>query len=106
MRLIIVTYAFLIVMSLSACSGAKGVIKQFDREGQEICLTVDVEIPSKFKIEAKSYHENKVGEAVYSLDDTFCDILIKSQGTIKVDDSYTLTLGHELMHCLYGDYHD
>lgn len=106
MRSISIIYVLFIVTSLSACSGSEGITKQLDREGQKICLTVDIEIPSKFKMKVRSYHKNKVGEAVYSPDDMFCNILIKNQGTIKVDDIHTLTLGHELMHCLYGNYHN
>ena len=94
-----------ILSLLPACSGSKGIEKQFNREGQQICLTVNSVKPSKFKLKVRSYHKDKVGEVIYSLDDNFCDILIKNQRTIKVDGKYALTLGHELMHCLYGDYH-
>ena len=106
MGLINTLYLFFIVSLLSACSGSKGITKQFNREGQQICVTLNTEIPSKFKLKSRLYHENKVGEAIYSLDDTFCDLLIKKQGKIKLDGEYTLNVGHEFMHCLYGDYHD
>lgn len=81
-------------------------MKQFDREGEMVCVTVRNESPNKFNTLIRERRDNKVGETIYSLDDNFCDIVIKSQGTLKIDGKYTLTLGHELMHCLYGDYHD
>lgn len=45
------------------------------------------------------------GEVLYFRGNNRCDILIKKTRLLRVDDEATLTLGHELMHCLYGDYH-
>ena len=56
------------------------------------------------KSEVWKFEKGIQGQALYSLDDNKCEIIIYEPR--KVDDEATLTLGHELMHCLYGDYHD
>lgn len=81
--------------------------EEFNRDRQEIKLTVhnysnERELNKNVPNPSKGLN----GQAVYAHGDNICDIHIKKNKTIKLDDNYALTLGHELMHCLYGDYHD
>ena len=34
-----------------------------------------------------------------------CEIYLPAEHQLRVDDHGTMSLGHELMHCMYGDYH-
>lgn len=44
-----------------------------------------------------------VGMAIMSPDDTICEVYaVKPK---RIDDSRTMTIGHEFLHCVYGRYH-
>ena len=85
--------------------GDKNTINQdFNREGKTLSVKIITASSVKeMKAKAWSYEEGIQGQALYSPNDNKCEIVIyKPQ---RVDDEATLTLGHELMHCLYGNYH-
>lgn len=95
-----------VVMVLSGCKSTY-IDRQFNREGDELRVTVFRTEPSTFSKKEGTKRKGKAGEAVYYLNDPSheCRLTIMSSGKIPLDGKYTLTLGHELMHCLYGDYH-
>lgn len=82
--------------------------KEFDKEGQWMKVKVDRTESTSFSRKEGFKRKGKAGEATYYLNDpkNACKLTIMSKGAIRLDDKYALTLGHELMHCLYGDYHD
>ena len=97
----------IIIALLSGCKTTY-VDQQFNREGKELNVTVFRTEPSTFSKKEGTRRKGKAGEAIYYLNDPSheCKLTIMSSGKIPLDGKYTLTLGHELMHCLYGDYHD
>ena len=82
--------------------------KEFDREGQWLKVKVERTEAAVFSRKEGTRRKGKAGEAIYYLNDPHneCELTIMSKGEIVLDNKYALTLGHELMHCLYGDYHD
>lgn len=98
---ILVTALFLI-----SCSVEKEIEPTLNREGEIITLTIET-----FKDE-ESLNESVInparglqGQATYYLTSNECSVKLIKPRTIHVDDEYALTLGHEIMHCIYGDYH-
>lgn len=94
--------ALLITCTTLIISGCKGQVidKEFNREGEK--LTVTVIYSNKIEEVAWKYEKGLMGQALYSPNDNICDIIINS----KISKSeQQKTLGHEVMHCLYGDYH-
>lgn len=96
---------FAIVIILAGCNDSSDSIgRTFNKDGQEIRLTVTtVKTRYDMKSEVWEYGEGIQGQALYSPNDNKCEIVIYEPK--NVDDEATLTLGHELMHCLYGNYH-
>lgn len=92
---------------LSGCNTSY-INKEIDREGQWLKVKVERTESTSFTRKEGFKRKGKAGEATYYLNDPTneCMISVMSKGIIKLDDIYALTLGHELMHCLYGDYHD
>jgi len=97
-------------VSLTACQStiesSLPVKEEFNRDGKEIRLTVHTykngrELNKHVPNPSKGLN----GQAVYAHADNICDIHAKKPKNVKLDDEYAKTLGHELMHCLYGDYH-
>lgn len=103
--LIFVMAAFL----LMSCSRKdEAIVPEWDYTGQQIQLTVHVFATIREKhraIEARGYavDPSLAGFAIMSPSDTVCEIFIVRPKNI--DDENTLTLGHEVLHCLYGRYH-
>jgi hypothetical protein len=105
MKNTIKTAAILTTLLLAGC--ATTATKEINREG--VVLQITTHVYSGVGDLTKTTHEKSKGlngEAVYSLHDNVCDISVKTGGIIEVDGSFAKTLGHELMHCLYGAYHD
>ena len=97
---------FTIVILLVGCNdSSNSIARTFNRDGQEIRLTVTT-VKTNYDMKSKvwKFKEGMQGQALYSPSDNKCEIVIYEPKGI--DDEATLTLGHELMHCLYGDYHD
>lgn len=79
-----------------------------NREGLEISV-----IPNAYDSQGELYKDLKskgfkvgkglVGFAVWSPEDRVCDIYYVRPS--KVDDDNMLTMGHELAHCIYGEFH-
>jgi len=99
-----VSITYLLMLIIGCGDASDKVAKEMDRTGEELSVTVSVvNDSSEMKAEAWNYEEGIQGQALYSPDDNKCEIVTyKPQ---RLDDEATLTLGHELMHCLYGDYH-
>lgn len=94
------------ILFLPGCISTERSIKEeFNKEGDFLNVSVKVLNPARFKVKAQNWSPILRGEVVYYKEDNSCQILIKRTKTLKVDDEATLTLGHEVMHCLYGDYH-
>jgi hypothetical protein len=105
-KLAIITAAVLLTACQSTIESSLPVKEEFNREGKEIRLTVhahknEYELNKNVMNPAKGLN----GQAVYAHTDNVCDIHAKKPKNVKLDDDYAKTLGHELMHCLYGDYH-
>lgn len=90
----------------SGCEKKKDLIKDSPtKDTQHLELTVTtVKSMTEMRMKAWKYEKGIQGQALYSPNDNKCEIIIYKPK--RVDDEATLTLGHELMHCLYGDYHD
>lgn len=81
-----------------ACS--EQVDKEFNREGEQLSITTT--FSDNMKRDVWKHEEGIMGQALYSPNDNVCEIIISSKLSIGEQQK---TLGHELMHCLYGDYH-
>lgn len=85
------------------------IIETFDRTGEVIYLTVNlydnqrdmVRDISKFL--GYDVDPDHLGISIYSPDDNQC--MVFSLKPRYVDDERTLTLGHEILHCIYGEVH-
>lgn len=80
--------------------------KEFDKTSK--ILNVEV-ITAKHQLEFKSilgntYVNGLMGRSYYYRQGNKCKIIVLEP--INVNDFKTLILGHELMHCLYGNYHN
>lgn len=81
-----------------------------DREGETLTVTV-LTFPSERSLNQYLAEnggdpaEGLKGQAIYQLNGLDCKIHLIKPKKMGIDDAYTKTLGHELMHCLYGDYH-
>lgn len=94
-----------LLMFLSACFSTP-IHRELNREGQPLTVTIKVYKGTRaFLNAAKNPAPGLNGEATYSPNDNRCDIIIKSTGTNVVDGIFTKSIGHEVMHCLYGNYH-
>ena len=100
-----IAVALLAASFLSACFSTP-IHREFNREGEPLTVTVTVYKGERaFLKAAKKPAPGLNGEATYSPNDNRCDVIIKSTGTNLVDGVFTQSIGHEVMHCLYGDYH-
>ena len=95
----------LISATLFGCQrDGEPIVKEFNKEGVTLRVTVDtVYSDSAMRKRAWQYEEGLRGQTLYSAGDNVCDIIVREPTSL--DDDATRTLGHELMHCLYGDYH-
>lgn len=95
------------LMLLVACSVENTEITpSFNREGEELQVTVTTyETSEELNDYVRDPSLGLQGQALYNNIDNECDIKLVKKRHVVVDDEYALTLGHELMHCLYGDYH-
>ena len=93
-------------LMVSSCGdSSKNINKEFNKEGEELLVSITAASSyNEMKHKAWNFEKGIQGQALYSPNDNKCEIIIYEP--IKIDDEATLTLGHELMHCLYGDYHD
>jgi hypothetical protein len=95
--------AFLIV----ACGERKpNIVKQLDREGKPTIVTVHFyENERELKQAMQRYNppEGLQGMAIWSESDAVCTI--HTLAVKRVDDEATRTLGHEMLHCIYGSFH-
>lgn len=90
---------------LLGCNNPKQSIKEdFDNTGKELIVTVTTyDSYQKLNDNVLIPAEGLQGQA--HLSGNTCDIKLYKPRIVKEDDEFTLTLGHELMHCLYGNYH-
>lgn len=54
---------------------------------------------------AKMPNNSLQGQAVYSPNDNICDVYLTTERAPKASSAFMKLLGHEVMHCLYGDFH-
>lgn len=110
----------LILLFLFSCSEFTETAKPTrDLRGKPMTITVH-EFPNERKMRAaikeagfdvdnptNKHHVKEIllGYSIYSYQDTNCDIYLVRPTVWPVDGRPTTTLGHELEHCLYGDYH-
>ena len=95
------------LLLLSSCSDRNRLLKKdFYNTGKELTLTVYAYCYlDELNLAVMNPTKGLNGQAVYAHADNICDIHAKKPKNVKLDDDYAKTLGHELMHCLYGDYH-
>lgn len=80
------------------------IVKTFDREGEELIITFDfVKTERQMERAAVNYEKGMQGEAAWAVTDNRCHIV--GYEPKYVDDEATLTLGHEVAHCIWGLYH-
>ena len=98
-------------LALSSCdkAGKAPVVPEWDRNHQELNITVNM-YDSRTKMQAAieerlktKIDSNTLGKAVMSPNDNICEVFIIKP--TRIDDIHTLTLGHEVLHCVYGRYH-
>lgn len=99
----------LTLMFLTACASKTSylpVTEEFNKAGKTLQVTVN-NYTSTRELNKHTLNPSKglKGQAIYAKEDLICDINIVRPKNINLDDNYALTLGHELMHCLYGNYH-
>jgi hypothetical protein len=103
-----------VILLLSAilflgCDQRKPIQPEWDRTGKELRITINT-------YQSLSAMQQVVGDrvgseqpqglqgfAIMSPDDNVCEVFIVQPD--RIDDKHTLTLGHEVLHCLYGRYH-
>lgn len=105
MKLYLVWGVLLGTLLLSSCDSERPLVKKdFDNTGKTLTLTVTTyNSLDKLNLNVRKPAQGLKGQA-YLLDDV-CDIKVYEPRTLREDDEFALTLGHELMHCLYGNYH-
>lgn len=103
-KVLYIVVLFILTAMLTSC-GKPLVEREFNREGKPLIVVVDFHKQIDFEEQVWDYKQGLQGQALYSHNDNQCDIKIKADSPLSVDDKQTLTLGHELLHCLYGDYH-
>jgi len=96
---------FLFVFLVSCTPNNNKMLKDFNREGQVLQITVHVYKNQKNLLKAtKKYNStNQIGLAVWNNKDNNCDIFVIKPSGIKSNQDETW--GHELRHCVYGTYH-
>ena len=107
----VILAAITLAIFLTNCSdvGKPNIEKEWDYTGQPVELSVtffdtrrqlNEFLANNYPQTAEEVHE---GFAVMSPNDRVCEVF--SVKPSRVDDGNTLTLGHEVLHCLYGRYH-
>lgn len=107
MKKVIVLIA-LCLFALVACETGRYVTPTFNKEGETLSVKVVKLRTEDFKKKVVKYQQGMSGQAIYYLNDSenTCTIYVANDlKSNKVDGVYTTIVGHELMHCLYGDYH-
>lgn len=83
---------------------------EWDRNHKELTITIHM---FDTRSDMRSALEGRIdepidpatyGKAIMSPDDTVCEVYVTKP--VKIDDDHTLTLGHEVLHCVLGRYHD
>ena len=93
-------YFIITTFSLFILACGERVDKEFNREGEQLSITTT--FSENMKRDVWKYEEGIMGQALYSPSDNVCNIIISSKLSTSEQQK---TLGHEVMHCLYGDYH-
>ena len=114
-----------VLLSVQSCN-LEPVIPSFDRSEKEIPVTVyfydnlkqvtdkyrelhdidaDLEIATRKGFAIWPEWRNKDNEPIDPPEGSILDCEIHTVRPKSVNDDATLTLGHELLHCLYGSYH-
>jgi hypothetical protein len=109
--------AIIAILLLASCEQQKTyepMNKEHNRSGKQITITVYeydsyADVNKALAEFAKENNQEKSGDVSLGwaawdrLEPYQCEIHIKPPD--KIDDDDTLTLGHEMSHCLYGSYH-
>lgn len=127
MKIIIAVLAAAVLLSVVSCEPNQGepVVPVFDRT--EVPMVVTVHLYDSVAAVTRAYRQHHGipartaipsiqgfavwpqwrlpdGTWVQHNDQLECEI--HSVRPTRVDDNATVTLGHELLHCVYGNYHD
>lgn len=96
----------ILLILLPGCTSMESAAPTQNKEGTHLNVTVyAVRTESDLNDIAPEPAYTLKGQTVYELNGDNCRIYIIRPRVFKIDGDYTMTLGHELMHCLYGDYH-
>lgn len=101
----------LTALALSSCdqTGKSNINPEWDRNNQELSITIKLYDTQKEMNTALSERlgtpidPNTLGKAIMSPNDNVCEVF--SVRPKRIDDQKTMTLGHEVLHCVYGRYH-
>lgn len=105
--------AMLSLVLIVGCEPSERKIKQdFDRSGEQLRITVIFydnfsDLNAAYRERFGTDRNKKLGFAVYAnpgRQPYWCEI--HAVPPLKTDDEKMDTLGHELSHCLYGQFHD
>lgn len=101
--------ASLCLVAVVACAPASNIDPEFDRSGQTLRIKVvfhdslaDVQRAKKAAT-GDQVDPGLVGWAGWNNESTYCEI--HTVRPKRIDDSTTMTIGHEFLHCVYGRYH-
>lgn len=102
--------ALILILVLTACTDNRKITPEWDYTDHPITLTIhtfDTLTEMQYAVMERTGKEQPStlqGFAIMSPDDTVCEVfVVKSK---RIDDEHTKTLGHEVLHCLYGRYHE
>jgi len=101
----------LTALFLGSCDTNKqtNISKEWDRTHEELQVTVKLYDNNSQLINTLTerlgspVNENTLGKAIMSPNDNICEVYALKPR--RIDDQRTMTIGHELLHCLYGRYH-
>lgn len=91
----------LIIVGLFSCADYENTFEPTqNKEGES--LTITIKISDDLSKDAWEWEQGLTGQALYSKGNNTCEVVVASQLPLKKRQE---VLGHEIMHCLYGDYH-
>lgn len=112
-RYLVATIVAALMLALPACNQDREVAKDFDRSGQPQAITIYV-YPNESAV-TDAFHKQMAGKnsprdgltrlgfANWVLNTNRCEIHVAKIRT--AEDPRLKTWGHELAHCIYGNFH-
>lgn len=101
----------LLMFGCKSTTTYKGYETEFNRDNQKLDVVIKTFDSEQDMREALIGVKQEAGThifkglAIYYLNSNECAIYIVKPSQFNGRGDYATTLGHELMHCIYGDYH-